>query len=241
MSGLTRTANSGTLPAGDARVTDPESANESPGLLLVAYGVSGLLLCVVVGAVVFAQCSTPDPAPPTMPSVAEKQVAEAEPTASLVEMITEAQTEREAVALVRPQLFRQNADQGGAALIAWSALRMTWPGLATLPESSFARAQKDVARELGKRICAIGTVSEIEVDHTVNFPLASGGLVAEDGVFQFYAVRSTRDVLEGRNARLCGIVTGRVTFMNALGSNTRAVSLVGMFDLPENRKAVAAR
>ena len=37
-------------------------------------------------------------------------------------------------------------------------------------------------------------------------------------------------------ARFCGIATGRDTYANTGGGTTHAVRVVGMFDLPENRK-----
>jgi hypothetical protein len=59
-------------------------------------------------------------------------------------------------------------------------------------------------------------------------------------VVVFYAVGETGDLVAGSRTRLCGIVTGLHSFLNSGGGVTHAIRAVGMFDLPENRRPVAA-
>jgi hypothetical protein len=65
----------------------------------------------------------------------------------------------------------------------------------------------------------------------------SGTFQGEDGKFYFYlATASTGDLLDGHRARFCGVVTSRFSYENSAGGSTHSVRMVGLFDLPENRK-----
>ena len=79
---------------------------------------------------------------------------------------------------------------------------------------------------------------EITADDSLGTPkVFTGGLIDNSGqIYRFIAVKSTGEIVKGSTAKFCGIVTGRLMFSNSVGGTTHAVSLVGMFDLPENRK-----
>ncbi len=96
---------------------------------------------------------------------------------------------------------------------------------------------KDPEAELGKRLCWSGSVLDISTDRAAGFPLYLGELVDYNGdILNFYAVGSTGALVERSQARICGIATGTVAYQNTAGGITQTVRVVGMFDLPENRK-----
>jgi hypothetical protein len=131
--------------------------------------------------------------------------------------------------------------------LAWATMRYPWSELAALPETSFGKFKKDPSAERGKRLCATGLVGEI-TDATAggtvgDLPARSlyGGKMAEGtNVITFYAVGSTGGIVQGNTARFCGVATGIYSFPNSLGTTTHSVLASGMFDLPENRKALSA-
>lgn len=132
-------------------------------------------------------------------------------------------------------------DPGAMLLGAWATQWMVW-GNVDAEETTSGRVMKDPDAERGRRACWRGTIDEIHVDRS-GIPYGAGvaylgGLSTANLDFvRFVAVRSTGDLVANSPARFCGIVTGIMSFENALGTNTRAVVAVGMFDLPENRKA----
>ncbi len=144
-----------------------------------------------------------------------------------------------ALAIVQPMFGDSvNAlDAGAATFAAWSAQHMLWSDLQAQTETKHALVLKDPALARGKRLCASGMVAEIKVDRSVAPPVYVGGLVGDSlKVTRFIAVHSTGELVENSYARICGIVTGTQSYTNSGGGSTEAAFIVGMFDLPENKK-----
>lgn len=158
-----------------------------------------------------------------------------EPT--MVEKLKGTQLLPDAIKLVAPALKDtvNEPDPGTSMLALWMGDHPSWSAIERLPETSHARVLKDSEAERGKHICVRGTVAQIAKEQGTK--LFSGTLVSDDGKPFFYiAAASTGDLLENSRARFCGVVTSRYSYSNVSGGTTHAVRLVGLFDLPENRK-----
>lgn len=176
-----------------------------------------------------SQLSKPEPPKQREPTLAEKLAAETRVSS--------------AVALLQPMMTDtvNEMSPGAAALALWSAKNLTWADLQTVPETKRSMVMKDPEAERGKRLCSTGTINEIQVDRTGGSPVYVGGMLTPgyDSV-RFMAVGSTGALVENSGARLCGVVSGRFSYSNAAGGTTHAVQVVGMFDLPENKRKPAA-
>ncbi len=129
------------------------------------------------------------------------------------------------------------ASKGAAILAIWAASEMKWSELQTLEPAKYAMVMKDSASERGKRICAAGRIIEIAVDRTTGTPLFFGGMYDDTGnLYRFIAVGSTGELVQNSRAKFCGVVAGQLHYQNSVGGVAHSVQLVGMFDLPENRK-----
>lgn len=135
--------------------------------------------------------------------------------------------------ILKPQMKDpiRERDEAVHLLGLWSTKFMTWEGLNALGETTRAKAMKDTDIERGSRLCSSGMIMEISADRSSKTPMYTGTMIDTGGNrLSFLAVRSTGNLVERSPARICGIVTGQ---------STLTVHVVGMFDLPENRKAVA--
>jgi len=127
--------------------------------------------------------------------------------------------------------------QGAAFLALWGAKHMSWEELQAVDQGKYALVMKDPDSQRGKRLCTHGGIIEIEVDNGIQDKVYLGGMIDEAArVYRFVAVKSTGDLVGGSVARFCGIVTGKNNYQNSGGGVEHAVHLVGMFDLPENKK-----
>ena len=129
----------------------------------------------------------------------------------------------------------------------WAALWMLkhgkWNDIAPAKdETTFARVQKDSDAERGKRLCVAGRVIQITTKKAGEAGKYYAGLLtsANGNIFNFLAVGSSGDIVERSAARFCGVVTERYDYSNSGGGTGHAVTVVGMFDLPENRPTAAA-
>lgn len=125
---------------------------------------------------------------------------------------------------------------GTKELIRWASQRLRWSQIAVDDnETSFALARKDFEAALGKRMCVRGTIASI-TRQKFEEPLFVGVLDAgAREILQFIAVRSTGTLVEQNEARFCGVIVGAITFESSRDGHGTGVSLLGMFDLPENR------
>lgn len=131
-----------------------------------------------------------------------------------------------------------NPGDGTVLLAMWVAGHYNpfnlWADLQRMPDNPRAAILADFRQFLGKKLCSRGTIVEIEADRDHRETLWSGGLrVGELGVVRFATIGTPNTLVEGSPARLCGIVTGLLTFQNQLGSTTTAVEVVGTFDSSE--------
>ena len=171
-----------------------------------------------------------DPAP---------QPAPAEP--SLVERLVASTTLTEALEIVRPQMTdtTNEVSPGALALALWATEHLRWPDVAVAQnETSFARVRKDPDAARGKRMCFRAQIIQITKAELGAGSVFSGlTLSAGAQIARFIAVGSTGDLVENSGARFCGVVIGTYDYSNSGGGTGHAISVVGMFDLPENRAA----
>lgn len=128
----------------------------------------------------------------------------------------------------------------GALLLAlWSSDRLKWADVSVAKnETSFALVRKDSAANRGKRMCVRGQIIQIQKEKAEGTSLFSGLMLTGYGdITSFIAAGSTGALVAQSRARLCGVVIGTYDYSNSGGGKGHAVSLVGMFDLPENRGA----
>lgn len=129
-------------------------------------------------------------------------------------------------------------DAGSVALTLWGADHMKWSELQEVPDGKYAMVMKDSDSQRGKKICTNGRVIEIAVDRSVpDKKIFIGGMYDDAGrIYRFIAVHSTGEIVANSRAKFCGIITGQQHYPNSAGGMAHAVHLVGMFDLPENKK-----
>lgn len=134
-----------------------------------------------------------------------------------------------------------NFSRGAVLLAMWGARNMTWADLQKVEQGKYGMVMKDPDSQRGKRLCAYGQIIEVQVDNSVPGKVYLGGLNAysDDGlrIYRFVAVGSTGELVAGNEARFCGVITGKNSYQNSAGGMTHAVHLIGMFELPENKKS----
>lgn len=145
----------------------------------------------------------------------------------------------EAIDGIRPLMSdTQNEISPGTAMLAfWAADKLKWQELQSIPKTKYALIMKDSDEQRGKSICASGRIIEISSEKAEGKKFYSGGIYDDAGrIYRFVAVKSTGELVAQSFATICGIVTGRQSYQNSVGGVAHAIFLVGMFDLPENRK-----
>jgi hypothetical protein len=132
-----------------------------------------------------------------------------------------------------------NEDSSGTQVFAmWAARRMRWPDVGVAAdETSPALVRKDPDEARGKRICASGQIIQIAVQKPPSGGKLAVGILSSDAgyLYRFFAAGSSGALVENSYAHFCGLVTGLFDYSNSVGGTGHAISLVGMFDLPENR------
>ena len=129
-----------------------------------------------------------------------------------------------------------NTSSIGTQLFAlWSVNNLKWKDIQTIKnETSYARIQKNIDLERGKLICITSTIIQIEA--SADNGLYFGLMHNNEGLWHFYAVHSTGDLVQDSRSKFCGFVTGKFDYSNSGGGTGHAIDLVGMFDLLENKK-----
>lgn len=184
-----------------------------------------------------AEAVATDRAEPAVAPALAPQAAPPEP--SPIEKLLATTTLAEAIEHVRPMMTDTFDDTSpGAALLAlWSAKHLRWNDVAVEKnETSFARIRKDSGSNRGKRMCTRGRIVQIQKDASADL-YAGLLLVGYTDIVRFIAAGDTGELVERSSARLCGVVIGTYDYSNSGGGTGHAVSLVGMFDLPDNRQA----
>ncbi len=129
---------------------------------------------------------------------------------------------------------------GALLLTAWSSTRMRWADVSVAKsETSFALVHKDSDAARGKRMCVRGSLIQISKESVGSSAVFIGLLMSGyTDLVHFVAVGGTGELVERSRTRLCGVVTGTYDYANSGGGTGHAINVVGMFDLPENRKAL---
>lgn len=126
---------------------------------------------------------------------------------------------------------------GAVTLGKWAMQGMHWVDLRALPRTRRALVMKSSEKERGKVICASGSIIEIQSQTRGDREYSVGGIFDDEGgIYRFLNVGSTGELVEHSRATLCGVVIGRFDYQNSMNGTAHAIQLVGMFDLPENRK-----
>lgn len=216
---------------------------------LWAWVLMGMMFvgAIAVVGVLAAQRSAPPLAIAGLPPAVASASAEAEPTSHVandVEKLLGARSLPEAVALTRAGFLDTNSEMAvGTELLAmWAMNAMLLSDvLVPVDETSYALVRKDPDTARGKRLCASGVIVQIRIARVPNAGQYFTGLLrtAGAGLFRFVAAGSTGELVAHSKARFCGVVTGLYDYANSGGGTGHAVWAVGMFDLPENRAAMA--
>lgn len=145
-----------------------------------------------------------------------------------------------AIAATRLKMEERNdgmPSMGAVQLAIWGHDKMRWTDIQALPATKWAVVKKDPEVVRGQRICTSGSIIEIQTDRSTGNPLFIGGMGDEAGnIYRFVAVGSSGDLVAESNARFCGVVTNAVSYPNSMGGIGHAIQLVGLFDLPANKK-----
>ena len=147
----------------------------------------------------------------------------------------------DAIAHLKPEMTdtTDNVSPGAVLLATWAGAHMHWADVAvSRNETSFALVRKDSDAARGKRMCVRGEIIQIAKQDLGDETAFDGLMLSGDGdILSFLAVGSTGDLVERSYARFCGVTIGTYDYSNSGGGEGHAVSVVGMFDLPENRSA----
>jgi hypothetical protein len=164
------------------------------------------------------------------PKVAEESASDSRTaTPMLPPDIVDQKDVRAAIAIALPKLTdtRDAPSEGAKLLLRWAAARMKWADVAVAKnETSLELVEKDPGTQIGKRLCVAGRLAKIEkqtVDgielHVARIALANGDAI------EMYAVGKTGTLVKRKQAKFCGVVTGRYD-----GGGPPATFAVGMFD-----------
>lgn len=168
---------------------------------------------------------------------------ESEPTAQVeekspVERVMEMPNMTAALAMTMSEMGNryQNVSPGTALFASWAMKHMSPQDVITTNnEVTFGLAMKDIVEARGKRMCVTGYIIELEI---MNLPLGkmgTGKLMDEDrNIYNLLAVRSTGTLVEQDEATFCGIITEKYDYLSSDDMTRHALTLVGMFALPEN-------
>lgn len=165
-------------------------------------------------------------------------------TPSLETRALSATTLAEALAITKPHMrdVKDEYDPAAVALGSWALKKMRWQDVEVSPnETSMAAFERDPFAERGKRMCARGGIVDLTIDRGRDGtapPMAFADvLTAEGDRLMVFAAGTAGTLARGSHARVCGVVTGRHARTSVSGGTNLAVQLVGMFDLPDNRRA----
>jgi hypothetical protein len=221
----------------------PAAAPSKTWSPITVFGGGFVVLCGV--AVLGLRAALPKPAetpPPEAPAVRPAAAMPAEtPHAAASFDVTEYQTIPDVFAALRPQMGDTvDEDSVGARRFAlWAAHWMIWNDVhVDQDETTFAAVQKNSGEQIGQRMCSSGEIVEI---HSTTLRsgehLAVGLLLSDAGhLYRFMVGGSSGSLGEQARATLCGFVTGNYDYSNSAGGTGHAVAIVGMLDLPANRK-----
>ncbi len=180
------------------------------------------------------------PAPEIAPSAAPA-AREAPKEESIVDKVRKARSMEAMWAICNPLMEDRQAggeENLGAACASIYFLEngLPWSQVGVQKdETSPGLIMKNSAKERGKRICATGRIIEIHEDKSGK---ASNGLLSSYSgtLYHFEAFGSSGTLTEGGQGRLCGFVVGQFHYRNSGGGVGHAVDVLGVWDLPENKR-----
>jgi len=136
-----------------------------------------------------------------------------------------------AIAFAKPSLTdtRDAPSAGTRLLVRYAAAKLHWREVVVAKnETSPELVEKDPANEIGKRLCAAGTLARIEKLTVDGTELHAARLVTRTGdAIEMFVIGSTGKLVKRKQARFCGIVTGRLD-----SAGKPATFAVGMFEQP---------
>lgn len=171
-------------------------------------------------------------APAPAPTPVTQAPAPPPPEEPIEARIMKADSFVDAFALAKPAMTDSaEAFSPGAKLFTTYAVgKLRWEDVDVAAETTFGHVIKDADVERGKRMCADGELVAIQRRDLGPRKIYVGSLrVSDTDTIAFVAVGTTGELIRGSKARFCGAVTGTAG---------PAVSMVGMFDLPENRTPI---
>ncbi len=183
---------------------------------------------------VAVQDAAPEPTPDRVLSPQKRALVNVEHASTFAEAIKVSMPVYDAEAST-------DAPAGGVAAILvadWAAAHLALEDVAVAKnETSFAMVAKDADEERGKRLCLSGPIHKIKASKTKDgAKWFHGFLSASEGMLYFIAAGSTGALVAGSTGRFCGAVFGPSSYTAKGGDVARAVTAIGMFDLPENRR-----
>lgn len=173
----------------------------------------------------------------------EKELTQEEKDRIFIDNITTASTLEEALKLASPQLGNQyqkddKVSLGANGLVWWSEKNLTWELLNKLPSTTYLEFRKDSFIEVGKKICANVSVSEISAVRSKDSVIYYATLKDRkkyDQIYQAVLLKSTKGINEDSKVRVCGIAVENYQYKNIANKFTNSVFIIGLLDLPENR------
>lgn len=217
---------------------------------IVRYGggfLGAVTVVVVFGVAFFHGKPAETPAqpalaaePPTAQQPPQREPEPENPIAAQAAAIGAARSYRDALQLSQG-LFADavnDANQGGVMLAIWVAEHGRFSDVAVaVDETTVRKAKKDTEAARGKHLCVRGQVIQIQRERVGSTSLWTGNLSTGGMDFvNFLAGGSTGELVQNSYGRLCGVVVGEYAFSNVSGGQTRSIQVVGMFDLPENKR-----
>lgn len=139
----------------------------------------------------------------------------------------------DAIGFKQTQLGAHNDGLLALLGIYLSKNHVTWSQVSVKQnETSFGKAFKNIDKEIGKRLCVSGTIVQINEGSLIN-----EGLLSSNGnLYHFGNFGDSGDLESMSYARMCGFVVGLFDYKNSGGGTGHAVELIGVWDLPENKK-----
>ena len=101
-------------------------------------------------------------------------------------------------------------------------------------ETTIGLIRKNPEKESGKKICVTGKIVQI---NETKANLSQGLFITGDRViYSFAGIKSSGDLTEDSVSKFCGYVTGTYDYSNSVGGVGHAISIVGMWSVPDNLK-----
>ncbi len=126
-------------------------------------------------------------------------------------------------------------NDGTLLLAAWASQHLCWTDVDVPNETSFEEVWRDPDTAFGKRMGHVVTLIQSGPADVEGHRVTAGLVEAGDETLSFFAVGDASALLVADAARFCGVVTGTYEYRGSNGTPQRAVTVVGMFDCPENR------